>query len=1163
MSFDVYGLKYFYSLAGRSSSLSQIGCALAWLVINRSYDVGREELCTVFDKVVLGSGFNPFAMQRGRGLSLRSPFPLPLGEVSHTYEAALRLTMEDFCLMSSEKAHVENSWTIAAVAALNGLAGKSRAVNPGVGSKLQRRALSEVRASVKRMLVKDNELHRCPQDVEKELASRFVTYSGEEVPKMQVLSVDQVLPALPPASHGGSIFAVDLVCEGTRRFLENPYDSLLDELPADRRVLQAKVHVAKGEESQLSELLVSRNICTWVDEDLVLKVGGCRVLNGLFAVGKGKFLPDSREIQRVIMNLIPSNSVFEQARGYMDSLPSITQYLSLVLDGKEEVALHQSDMSSAFYLFAIPSSWSPCLCFNICRDGGEIGLAKGKKFFLACSVIPMGWSSAVSVMQEIADRLTTIGRLPPENKIRRNHPLPCWLVDTLDKARNEQRAWFHVYLDNFCSMGKTTKGGLDEEGAGFHRAIEGAWEKEGVLNSISKRVSNASSATELGAELDGKIGTLGPTAERLIRLIQSTLVVIGKKNLNHKWVQVIAGRWVHILAFRRPGMVVLDRVWTFISKKQRSSALELAVRSELFHCCLIALLLHGDLRAPLSEITTASDASSSGGAVGYSKELSQVGSDFCRVDRASHGLVPKIPVLVISLFNGIGCAFRCYDLVGVIPEVAVSFEISKEANRVTSRRWPNVIIEKGVETFDEKMARDLKYKFPQVLAIHLWAGFPCIDLSAVKVGRLNLKGAGSGLFFELIRILKLLRRVFGFDFEIKYFVENVASMDVQAEQEISSLLGQKPYRVDSADCVPIHRPRFCWTNERCIEIEGVSITDKGRWLEVSMKHPYPPTECWLEPGAVWEGESYGTIFPTCMKSIVRSRPPPAPAGYSRCSWDTVCRWEADSFRFPPYQYDDRFIIWKGQRWRLLDASERELLHGLGWGHTELCWNAGDIKASSVRYEDARKTLIGDSFNCFSFAYFAAMACQRWIPGITFHMIWARGGLAPGMVTPLFLEAPLSRRLIYGSPQEPAPVSMLHQSLLRRVNHTGSDVRVASGQVTNPRAFPRQSAVAQWWKWKKGFAYRWQRADHINSLELRSLVHAMEYRVSHFGECSARVFHLTDSYVAMSIVSKGRSSSNALKPLLRRLSALLMCFNLQLIIVHVESTENPTDADSRA
>ena len=1161
--FEDMGLKYFYDLASWSSSLAKIGCALAWLVANRSYDVEREEISMLIDRVVLGSWRTTFAMQRGRSKTLRSPFPLPLGDVSPVYEEALKKSHENFCLMSSEAKVAEDAWVITTVSALNGLAGKSRAVNPGDGSKLQRRALAEIRASVKRMLAKDIELHRCSQDIEKELASRFVSYTGEEVPKMQVLSVEQVLPALPPASHGGSIFATDLVCDGTRKFLENPLDSLRDVIPQDLRVLQAKVHVAKDEETSLSKLLVSRNICTWVPEEDVLRVGGCRVLNGLFGIGKGKFLDDGREIQRVIMNLIPSNHVFEQAKGYMDSLPSITQYLSLVLDGKEEIHLHQSDMSSAFYLFAIPSAWSPCLCFNICRRGEDVGCAPDKNFFLACAVIPMGWSSAVSIMQEIADRLTTIGRLPPENKVRRNCPLPYWMVETLEQAKGKQHAWYHVYLDNFCSMGKTLFGEKDQSGSLFHHAIEEAWEKEGVLNSINKRISNSDRATELGAEVDGREGTLGPSAERLTKLIQATLVVIGRPNLNLKWVQVIAGRWVHVLAFRRPGMVVLDSVWAFISRKQRSKSLEHSVRSELFHCCLVALLLHGDLRAPLSEITTASDASSTGGAVGFSKELSQAGSDFARVDRASYGLVPRIPVLVISLFNGIGCAFRCYDLIGVIPEVAVSFEISKDANRVTSRRWPNVIIEKGVETFDEKMARELKYKYPQIEAIHLWGGFPCIDLSAVKYGRKNLSGSQSGLFFELLRILKLLRLVFGFDFTIIYIIENVASMDIAAEQEISALLGRKPFRVDSADCVPLHRPRFCWANLKPFEIEGVSLKEMDRWIEVTMAHCYPLTEDWLEEGAVWEGESQQAILPTCMKSICRSKPPPAPAGYSRCSSDTLMRWEADSYRFPPYQYSDRFIIWKGDRWRLINASERELLHGLGWGHTEVCWNAGDIKASPMKYEDARKSLIGDSFNCFSFAYFAALACQKWIPGVSFHMLWSRMGLAPGMVTPLFLDAPLARGLVYGKPQELAPISVLHQSLLRRVNHTGSDVRVASGQVTNPRAFPRQSAVAQWWKWKKGFAYKWQRADHINNLELRSLVHALEYRVSHFQESSLRVFHLTDSYVAMSVVSKGRSSSNALKPLLRRLSALLMCFNLQLIVVHVESTDNPTDAASRA
>ena len=584
--FEDMGLKYFYDLASWSSSLSKIGCALAWLVANRSYDVEREEICMLIDRVVLGSWRTTFAMQRGRSKTLRSPFPLPLGDVSPVYEEALKKSHENFCLMSSEAKVAEDAWVITTISALNGLAGKSRAVNPGDGSKLQRRALAEIRASVKRMLSKDIELHRCSQDIEKELASRFVSYTGEEVPKMQVLSVEQVLPALPPASHGGSIFATDLVCEGTRKFLENPLDSLREVIPQDLRVLQAKVHVAKGEETSLSKLLVSRNICTWVPEEDVLRVGGCRVLNGLFGVGKGKFLDDGREIQRVIMNLIPSNHVFEQAKGYMDSLPSITQYLSLVLDGKEEIHLHQSDMSSAFYLFAIPSAWSPCLCFNICRRGEDIGCAPNKNFFLACAVIPMGWSSAVSIMQEIADRLTTIGRLPPENKVRRNCPLPYWMVETLEQAKGKQHAWYHVdvYLDNFCSMGKTLFGEKDQSGSLFHHAIEEAWEKEGVLNSVNKRISNSDRATELGAEVDGREGTLGPSAERLTKLIQATLLVIGRPNLNHKWVQVIAGRWVHVLAFRRPGMVVLDSVWAFISRKQRSKSLEHSVRSELFHC---------------------------------------------------------------------------------------------------------------------------------------------------------------------------------------------------------------------------------------------------------------------------------------------------------------------------------------------------------------------------------------------------------------------------------------------------------------------------------------------------------------------------------------------------------------------------------------------------
>ena len=339
--------------------------------------------------------------------------------------------------------------------------------------------------------------------------------------------------------------------------------------------------------------------------------------------------------------------------------------------------------------------------------------------------------------------------------------------------------------------------------------------------------------------------------------------------------------------------------------------------------------------------------------------------------------------------------------------------------------------------------------------------------------------------------------------------------------------------------------------------------EKSRWIEVTFEHSYPNTGDWLEEGAVWPGEEWDATFPTCLKAIPRHRPPPAPAGWSKCDGPTLQRWEADAYRFPPYQYKEQFVVWKNGRWRLLNSTKRELLHGLGFEHTSLCWSASHIKQDPVGYEDSRKSLVGDGFNCFTFVYFAALACMKWIPGVTYDMLWKRMGLAPGMCTPLFMEAPLQRLLVYSADSRTASVVDLHQSLLRRVNHTGSDVRVCSGVITNPKAFPRQSASARWWLWKKGFAYRWERREHINALELRSLIHAIEYRVHHFRESSCRVFHLTDSYVVMSVVAKGRSSSNLLKPLLRRLSALALGYGLYVVVVHVESTENPTDGASRA
>ena len=114
--------------------------------------------------------------------------------------------------------------------------------------------------------------------------------------------------------------------------------------------------------------------------------------------------------------------------------------------------------------------------------------------------------------------------------------------------------------------------------------------------------------------------------------------------------------------------------------------------------------------------------------------------------------------------------------------------------------------------------------------IHVWCGFPCVDLSAVKSGRKNLSGEHSSLIYEAVRVMKELKQLYPDQLHF-HIVENVASVDVSARDQINELLGEIPYRVDPSNQVPMSRPRFCWTN---IEVEGVAFRNKEGYVEIQV-----------------------------------------------------------------------------------------------------------------------------------------------------------------------------------------------------------------------------------------------------------------------------------------------------------------------------------------
>ena len=118
-----------------------------------------------------------------------------------------------------------------------------------------------------------------------------------------------------------------------------------------------------------------------------------------------------------------------------------------------------------------------------------------------------------------------------------------------------------------------------------------------------------------------------------------------------------------------------------------------------------------------------------------------------------------------------------------------------------------------------------------------------------------------------------------------------------------------------------------------------------------------------------------------------------------------------------------------------------------------------------------------------------------------------------------MAAPFNRGLVYSDSPCVAEVVQLHQALLRRVK---SHWLRRSGVFRfhhRSQSFPKTVSLCKMVALEEGVCLQVAAKRHINALELRSLIHALEYRVHHVKEVSSRVFHLTDSYVVMSIVSK--------------------------------------------
>eukprot|EP00435_Cladocopium_sp_Y103_P046713 s2187_g13.t1 len=421
-------------------------------------------------------------------------------------------------------------------------------------------------------------------------------------------------------------------------------------------------------------------------------------------------------------------------------------------------------------------------------------------------------------------------------------------------------------------------------------------------------------------------------------------------------------------------------------------------------------------------------------------------------------------------------------------------------------------------------------------------------------------------------------------------VENV-KMDESDRDDISLELGWTPNLCESGDISRVRRPRFYWLSQDVPSLPWLIVDQGDVANKITLVGEVEPDELWIPEGFSWDGSGTNLRLPTFTRPIKRRRPPPDPAGLAYCSEAAKTRWQGDCYRYPPYTYEDRFLLKdsNGDFYKV-PAGSRDILMGFPKGHTKKLDRELFAKAEESEEQDARQNALGNSFHTTTVATL--------LGAVLFHMGFLDQVRGPDVLLQLLIaedaegtsyweddqqsttsqvEEPslaaleeLEALQLLDREQEDLKDESQHKMLmcrlvstfLRKVELRGSDLRLDSDTLFRPSACPRSSINPGKWEWKHCRAFKWAKVAHINILELKALMHAVQWRARWQRYHSFKTMILCDNQSVVAVVTKGRSSSKQVNHLLRRLASLCCALNLYLIIGWVDTSENPADKASR-
>lgn len=275
----------------------------------------------------------PLRSQTTGNVLRTSLFPLPTSRIV-LLDCLPSLTNDDL------------SWMLAICVSLNSFYGcevfSERSLN-----KCQRLCLQRLSADVMRLRDMNEKLSDF--DWSSFFTTKSIDYKGDEVKTARSFKWCNIKPALP--AEIGRVPLVEVCTLGAKHYVEH-FDHYLKK-SEDCVVPKApRVMVPDEDWAEVCQGLLDSGICTCLPGDEVYHVGGKMLLNGLFGVTKDEW-HEGQEVFRLIMNMIPLNSLAEPLKGDVETLPMWSLMTPFFVQPDEQLLISSEDVRYSLILVQI------------------------------------------------------------------------------------------------------------------------------------------------------------------------------------------------------------------------------------------------------------------------------------------------------------------------------------------------------------------------------------------------------------------------------------------------------------------------------------------------------------------------------------------------------------------------------------------------------------------------------------------------------------------------------------------------------------------------------------------------------------------------------------------------------------------------------------------